>query len=101
MAKTESWRISELCGTSLTGCLQRSEYAVLLLEGGSTVRKVLAYVDPPDCLRKSPCDWTEGWRNWQREAGAPYLLAGIQGASKSKFSENILLLEEFYATESF
>ena len=50
-----------------TGCRHRSEYAVFLLEGGSTVQKVLAYVEPPECLESSSCDWTGGWRNWRRK----------------------------------
>ena len=63
--KPEVWTSSELCGTSVTGCRQRAEYAVFLLEGGSTVRRVLEYVDPPECKRNNPCDWTYGWKNWQ------------------------------------
>ena len=66
-AEPEVWTSSGLCGTSLTGCSQRAEYAVFLLEGGSTVGKVRAYVEPPECLRTFPCDWTFGWRNWKSQ----------------------------------
>ena len=60
VSKPEKETSSGLCGTELTGCRQRSEYAVFLLEGGSTVQKVLAYVEPPECLGSSSCDWTGG-----------------------------------------
>ena len=65
MSEPELFDLSGLCGTSVTGCRQRAKYAVFLLEGGSTVRKVLGYVDPPECTRKIPCDWTSGWKHSQ------------------------------------
>ena len=65
MSEPKMWDFSGLCGTTLTGCRQRAEYAVFLLEGGSTVRRVLGYVDPLECTRKIPCDWTSGWKHWK------------------------------------
>ena len=61
----EAWINPGLCGNIITGCRQRAEYALLLLEkGGSTLWEVLTYVDPPICLKMLPCNWTEGLNNW-------------------------------------
>ena len=46
--------ISELCGASFTGCKRRDEYAAFLLEGGSTVRRVLGQVDLQNVRRTFP-----------------------------------------------
>ena len=43
MAKTKNWRISELCGISLTGCLQRSEYDGLKGSGPVSVSASLLF----------------------------------------------------------
>ena len=67
MSEPKMWDFSGLCGTTLTGCRQRAEYAVFLLEGGSTVGKVQAYVDAPECLRTFPRDWTFSWRIWKSQ----------------------------------
>ena len=66
VTKPDNSTISGLCGSSLKGCMQRSEYAMFLLDGGSTVHEVLGCVEPPECLRTISCDWTRNWRNWKK-----------------------------------
>ena len=55
-----------LCGSSQKGCMQGSEYSMFLLDGGSTVKEVLGYLEPRECMRTISCDWTRNWRNWKK-----------------------------------
>ena len=107
MSEPEVFDLSGLCGTSVTGCRQRAEYAVFLLEGGSTVRKVLGYVDPPECTRRIPCDWTSGWRNWKskesRKSGRNKETCQLDGRSdeSSKDSGIFPIMDKVLAKEAF